>query len=1193
VTCQRGVCERGTDNCVSADSCTPETEVKDCVPGEKCADGSCEPMGSYCDAVTCERGVCSFAEGGCVNASDCQGDDSNCLEGQFCNEMNQCVTDQCQRQNVDCEEGGVCIRATGECENAESCESSADCVDGHECVDNVCRTDGTLCGMAGGDGGCPGNQICNYNPNDLTAVCEEPEVCETSVDCKDGRQCGGQTCLAPTSCQDDDLEPNNMMSEATVFREAAAGDTLSGTLCQGDTDVITFDTRELVSPTAEGTIVVDVTIPERDIGLGEMSMTITDVSEDSVVGSETLGSMSMDGSMRVTEELSIPNAGQYSVELTTGDEMSMSGVSYDMSVNIVSSSTVNACGSPQEVSVGQRLSGTIGENASSDLEASCASGTASNAEKIYALQLDRPQEIIINATPQVGTEELTVSLQRRCLASGSELACANDAGEGETETIQETLSAGTYYVVVQAPGDVSLSDFGMTIERNVYTTCGAQDNYCVDSDTAALCTPDGGSFDQVSCDAGCNASAGACVPPAGNRCGDAPSINEPDAADYENDDLSDQTVTNEVDLQQFDNAYQIAPGGCLGGQPRTDGNDAVFTVNVPADRSITVNTTFDNNVQGAIYLADSCEGLEGSCVEGAQGTGATSEETFDYSNFSGSEQTLYLVVDVEADQRLGSATVETTYEDIICSPGMKQCTGGGNVETCGDLGREYNQTDTCTAFPCANGRCQRPDTCMFPRDVTQASKNYGGVSYSQVSWGPYTNDVGGSVDNGTCDINHTDGYDLVWEVALNSGEALRASVQTDGDSVDNDPSMSIRSTCGDVSASNCLGGEDEDDFPADATYVASQNETVYVVGDSDDTNGSETWSANIETYSSPCSSSGITCNSQGDVRICSGSGAVPDRYACGSGCSNGFCDPRNSDTCYDAEDITSQLASSGGLDKTVDFGNFNNDYEFDGCSGDIDDFEVDGPEAVYKVEMTANDVLSATLDNDGSFDDPSLYVVPGCLDPAGQCLTGDHGSDTASVTYTASSAETVFLVADVDDGTNDDFKLTGTLGTPCTPGPTCGANGELNYCNPAGTSETTVCSSCCSTTASANASPGTTFDDNQSNPVTDTVNISGCSGTISEILVPVDASHEWEGDMVLELESPAGTRVTLHARFTGGADAYTSGVYGLDLTADGSLSDFVGESANGIWTFYAWDEVGGISGTLNSWGVTVACQANN
>jgi hypothetical protein len=59
----------------------------DCVAGERCANGSCEPPETFCDEITCDRGVCSYEERGCANSDDCAGDEANCLEGFFCNDM--------------------------------------------------------------------------------------------------------------------------------------------------------------------------------------------------------------------------------------------------------------------------------------------------------------------------------------------------------------------------------------------------------------------------------------------------------------------------------------------------------------------------------------------------------------------------------------------------------------------------------------------------------------------------------------------------------------------------------------------------------------------------------------------------------------------------------------------------------------------------------------------------------------------------------------------------------------------------------------------------------------------------------------------------------------------------------------------------------------------------------------------------
>ncbi|MFB6375204.1 MAG: hypothetical protein ABEN55_19260, partial [Bradymonadaceae bacterium] len=117
VSCRRGVCKRGTDDCVSADSCTKETQLLDCVAGQKCAGGTCQPPESYCEQVTCERGVCSFEEGGCVDAKDCKGKDKNCLPGKFCNDMGTCQVDLCKKNDVSCKGNGVCLPSTGTCQN--------------------------------------------------------------------------------------------------------------------------------------------------------------------------------------------------------------------------------------------------------------------------------------------------------------------------------------------------------------------------------------------------------------------------------------------------------------------------------------------------------------------------------------------------------------------------------------------------------------------------------------------------------------------------------------------------------------------------------------------------------------------------------------------------------------------------------------------------------------------------------------------------------------------------------------------------------------------------------------------------------------------------------------------------------------------------------------------------------------------
>ena len=116
---------------------------------------------------------------------------------------------------------------------------------------------------------------------------------------------------------------------------------------------------------------------------------------------------------------------------------------------------------------------------------------------------------------------------------------------------------------------------------------------------------------------------------------------------------------------------------------------------------------------------------------------------------------------------------------------------------------------------------------------------------------------------------------------------------------------------------------------------------------------------------------------------------------------------------------------------------------------------------------------------------------------------------------------------------------------------------------------------------------------------------------IVDLDVDLDISHTWVGDLVVTIESPAGTVVTIVDQ--PGVPASGFGCSGDDIlatlddeaadpiedecgagtpTIDGSfipnnpLDVFDGESTLGDWTLTVTDDVGGDDGTLNSWGIT-------
>ena len=1180
VSCQRGVCQRGTDKCVSADTCTENTELLDCVQGEKCAEGVCAPMETFCDGITCERGVCSFEAGGCADAANCEGDDQNCLEGAYCNDMDQCRPDLCAQNDVQCDRG-VCIASTGECQNATACEANGDCLSNHVCVEGTCRLQSVACGDAGGDGGCPGNQTCEYNAANLSASCQEPEVCASSFDCTGDRLCGGQSCLDPVDCRADAFEPNESAGESVNIIEVAPGGLLEASLCSNDVDWFSFDSTDLTSPTSSAQLLVRVDVAGRDRGLGQVDVEVQRDGTTVAMGSS--GAMGREARIDVPLTVGIAEHGVYDVRVSAPGTISTAGLDYTLGVAVANPDTSAECSSGTELRANQQISGDTSESDSTSLGASCISNSGAAAERIYPITIDAPQRVTFELQPQLSSTDLSMSLRNSCQFDGSEAACVNDVGAGEGETLTALLDPGTHFLVVQSAAGDAGGPFSLTV-NSTFTACSPSTSYCGDQQTANICAPDGGRFSAVACNAGCNPSTGRCFPPDGDRCFDAQSVSPEDIGEGE------QFLTETIELRQLTNNYDVAAGGCLGGEPRTGGPEQAFQIQLPAMTSVRAVVNFENEVQGSLYVVDDCTDTDGTCNVGAiDSTENDSEEVIQYSNTTDQPETKFLIVDTDADQPFSEATIQIEFIGVVCQPAMAQCSMAGNVETCNDYGTGYDETDVCGTFGCANGLCERPDTCANPLNPRQAALQPGGVTYTDV-WSNYADDVGGSADTMTCDITstHRSAPDMIWEVPLMAGEALRASVTSSGP-VDNDPSMAIQSMCGDLTDMNCIVGEETENVPSEVTYVAPQQETVYVIGDADNDDNTETWTANFEIFASACSDESIGCNSSGNIEICAGAGEVPATFQCTGGCSMGFCGTRTSDFCYDAENISSDLRATGGLSRAVNFGNFNNDLEFDGCG--VSTFESDGPDAVYLVDMQAGEILSASLDNGSSTDDPALRVITGCDDPSGSCVAGGEDSATASIAYQSSTAQTVYLVADVDDATTDTFQLTGSLQTQsCTPlTASCAGSGDVNFCEPPGLAERTLsCSSCCTTLGYGTASPGAAIPDDTLNGVSETLTVSGCSTTASEVSLYVNIPHTYRGDIILDLTSPDGTTAAVKSStFDSSADLV--GLYPEDFSPIDSFSTFQGEDPNGTWTLDVGDGFGGDTGTLQDWAILAAC----
>ena len=117
--------------------------------------------------------------------------------------------------------------------------------------------------------------------------------------------------------------------------------------------------------------------------------------------------------------------------------------------------------------------------------------------------------------------------------------------------------------------------------------------------------------------------------------------------------------------------------------------------------------------------------------------------------------------------------------------------------------------------------------------------------------------------------------------------------------------------------------------------------------------------------------------------------------------------------------------------------------------------------------------------------------------------------------------------------------------------------------------------------AVASATPGLVIPDDTPDGVTSSVELLG-GGSIRRLVVDLDLTHSYIGDLVVELSGPTGARASLHDRSGGGADNLIRS-YDSD---GGPLSGFIGLPVAGTWTLRVADHAGQDIGKLNRWSVS-------
>lgn len=115
------------------------------------------------------------------------------------------------------------------------------------------------------------------------------------------------------------------------------------------------------------------------------------------------------------------------------------------------------------------------------------------------------------------------------------------------------------------------------------------------------------------------------------------------------------------------------------------------------------------------------------------------------------------------------------------------------------------------------------------------------------------------------------------------------------------------------------------------------------------------------------------------------------------------------------------------------------------------------------------------------------------------------------------------------------------------------------------------------------ATPDKAIPDNQPAGLRDVIRV-GEQGLLAALVVGVDISHTFIGDLVVSLTSPSGRSVRLHDRAGGNADDLVKSWSAASLPA---LQGFIGEPAAGDWTLLVQDLAPVDTGRLRAWSLGV------
>lgn len=546
----------------------------------------------------------------------------------------------------------------------------------------------------------------------------------------------------------------------------------------------------------------------------------------------------------------------------------------------------------------------------------------------------------------------------------------------------------TYYLVVDAISTAYTNDFDLRVDVHDYQAiCQPGGVRCdVSSGVLTQCNDDGTIIEeQATCAYGCGLLGCKGPEPANSACSSAYLI------------TGSTLIVDE--LSRFSNDFQYTAQSCV--NTATPGKDAVYRVRLRANEVLVARVRVESILSSlTASIVRDCSQPEATCQTGSSVTSYGGGEVVYRSN--GTED-VFLLLDASNAAARGQYMLEVDIFEAECAAGEPQCYGNV-LHTCDNYGR---LTETPCYYGCDDNACLSAsnNTCENALDAT------GGLQFTG-NMGDFTANY--SPAGGTCSgLYASTSSEAVFYVDAEAFDRILVQQH----SAVFDSVLWVSQGC-DQPQRSCVAGADRTGYNSAETldFVVPEAGRYFIFADSYSGQPQGMFTLDVEVIPAVCTPLSAACIDDQTLGICKADRSGYEPYACNGGCANDACGQPRGDICADSVD-----ASGGEF-----FGTFENlqalsSPPFGGCTG----FEALGPEAFYAVELEAGQTVTATLSNISGTTDLSLYILGAC-GQSDTCLAGSdrYGSISETTQYTATIAETVYVVADsYDPDSQGEYRL--------------------------------------------------------------------------------------------------------------------------------------------------------------------------